>query len=151
MAYNYLVSIWFKDYKISDFKDSSVNIDEHLGIEFLEIGKDYFKSRMPVDSRTKQPLGLLHGGASCVLAESTASFAAFLTIDPTKKTVVGLSLTANHIRTATSGHVFACAKAIHIGKSTSVWDVEITNDTDELISKITFTAMHKELKKKNSI
>ena len=79
------MSIWFKNYKIEDFKDSSINIDAHLGIEFLEIGRDFFKAKMPVDKRTKQPLGLLHGGASCVLAESTASFAAFLTIDPRKK------------------------------------------------------------------
>ncbi len=144
------MSIWFKDYKIEDFKDSSINIDEHLGIEFLEIGKDFFRAKMPVDQRTKQPLGLLHGGASCVLAESTASFAAFLTIDPRKKTVVGLNLNANHVKTATSGYVFACAKPLHIGKSTSIWDVKITNDEDELVSNITFTAMHKDLLKKNN-
>ena len=100
---------------------------------------------MPVDERTKQPMGLLHGGASCVLAESTASIAAFLVIDPKKKSVVGLNLLANHLKSARNGFVYSTAKPKHIGKSTSVWDVQITNEEDQPISQISFTAMHKDI------
>ncbi len=82
------MSVWFKDYKIENFR-SSINIDKHLEIEFVELGDNYLKAKMPVNEKTRQPLGLLHGGASCVIAESTASCAAYLTVDPSKKTVVG--------------------------------------------------------------
>ena len=102
---------------------------------------------MPVNENTKQPMGLLHGGASCVLAESVASFAAFLCIDPKLKTVVGLNLYASHLKSAKSGYVFATARPKHIGKSTSVWEIEITNEEEELITLVEFTAMHKDIKK----
>ena len=118
-----------------------------FNIEFLEIGEDYLLAKMPVNENTKQPMGLLHGGASCVLAESVASFAAFLCIDPKLKTVVGLNLYASHLKSAKSGYVFGKAKPKHIGKSTSVWEIEITNEKDELITLVEFTAMHKDIKK----
>ena len=136
------MSVWFKDYKIENFR-SSINIDKHLEIEFVELGDNYLKAKMPVNEKTRQPLGLLHGGASCVIAESTASCAAYLTVDPSKKTVVGLSLTANHIKSITEGFVYAIASPSHIGKSTSVWNVKIEDEKGNLISKIVFTAMHK--------
>ena len=139
------MSIWFKDYKIEDFR-SSINIDKLLEIEFVEIGNDFLKARMPVNEKTRQPLGLLHGGASCVIAESTASCAAYLTVDPSKKTVVGLSLTANHIKSITEGFVYATASPNHKGKTTSIWDVKIEDEMGNLISKIVFTAMHKDIK-----
>ncbi len=139
------MSIWFKHYKIEDFRIST-NIDKHLGIEFIELGADYLKAKMPVNDKTRQPLGLLHGGASCVIAESTASCAAFLTIDPSKKTVVGQSLTANHIKSITEGYVYATASPIHIGKTTSIWNVKIENKNNEIISQVVFTAMHKDIK-----
>jgi len=101
---------------------------------------------MPVNEKTRQPLGLLHGGASCVIAESTASCAAYLTVDPSKKTVVGLSLTANHIKSITEGFVYATASPNHLGKTTSIWDVKIEDEMGNLISKIVFTAMHKDIK-----
>jgi 1,4-dihydroxy-2-naphthoyl-CoA hydrolase len=115
-----------------------------LEIEIIELGSNFIKTKMPVNSKTRQPLGLLHGGASCVLAESTASIAAFLVVDPKMKTVVGLNLLANHIKSIKDGYVFATAKPKHIGRSTSVWDVPITNEKKELISQISFTAMHKD-------
>ena len=140
------MSVWFKDYKIENFR-SSINIDKHLEIEFVELGDNYLKAKMPVNEKTRQPLGLLHGGASCVIAESTASCAAYLTVDPSKKTVVGLSLTANHIKSITEGFVYAIASPSHIGKSTSVWNVKIEDEKENLISKIVFTAMHKDINK----
>ena len=140
------MSVWFKDYKIENFR-SSINIDKHLEIEFVELGDNYLKAKMPVNEKTRQPLGLLHGGASCVIAESTASCAAYLTVDPSKKTVVGLSLTANHIKSITEGFVYAIASPNHIGKSTSVWNVKIEDEKENLISKIVFTAMHKDINK----
>ena len=139
------MSIWFKNYTLEDIKIPPTGIDEKLGIEIIEIGSDYIICKMPVDERTKQPMGLLHGGASCVLAESTASIAAFLVIDPKKKSVVGLNLLANHLKSARNGFVYATAKPKHIGKSTSVWDVQITNEEDQTISQISFTAMHKDI------
>ena len=103
------MSIWFKNYKI-EIKDSSINNEIFIGIEFLEIG-EIFKARMPVDKRTKQPLGLLHGGASCVLAESTAALLLSSRLIQEKNSV-GLNLNANHIKTTTSGYVYACAKPL---------------------------------------
>ena len=138
------MSIWFKDYKIEDIQIPPVGIDELLEIEIIELGSNFIKTKMPVNSKTKQPLGLLYGGASCVLAESTASIAAFLVVDPKMKTVVGLNLLANHLKSIKDGYVFATAKPKHIGRSTSVWDVPITNEKKELISQISFTAMHKD-------
>ena len=145
--YNSLMAIWFTDYSNLDLNQGYVGLDKHLQIEFLEIGEDYLLAKMPVNENTKQPMGLLHGGASCVLAESVASFAAFLCIDPKLKTVVGLNLYASHLKSAKSGYVFGKAKPKHIGKSTSVWEIEITNEKDELITLVEFTAMHKDIKK----
>ena len=139
------MSIWFKDYSEISLKDASAGIDKTLGIEYLELGVNFLTAKMPVNDHTKQPLGLLHGGASCVLAESVASFAAFLCINPEKKNVVGLNLNANHLKSVKDGFVFAKATPIHIGKSTSVWNVEITNENEDLISIVKFTAMHKDI------
>ena len=139
------MSTWFKDYSEISLKDASTGIDKTLGIEYLELGVNFLTAKMPVNDHTKQPLGLLHGGASCVLAESVASFAAFLCINPEKKNVVGLNLNANHLKSVKDGFVFAKATPIHIGKSTSVWNVEITNENEDLISIVKFTAMHKDI------
>ena len=109
------MSIWFKDYSEISLKDASTGIDKTLGIEYLELGVNFLTAKMPVNEHTKQPLGLLHGGASCVLAESVASFAAFLCINPEKKNVVGLNLNANHLKSVKDGFVFAKATPIHIG------------------------------------
>jgi 1,4-dihydroxy-2-naphthoyl-CoA hydrolase len=118
---------------------------EHIGIEFLEIGDDYIKARMPVDHRTVQPLGLLHGGASVALAETLGSVAAYLCVDASQKTCVGLDINANHIRSVTSGFVYGIVRPIHIGSSTQVWEIRITNEQDKLvcISRITMAVLDK--------
>ena len=141
------MAIWFTDYSKLDLNQGYVGLDKHLEIEFLELGENYLRTKMPVNENTKQPMGLLHGGASCVLAESVASFAAFLCIDPKLKTVVGLNLYASHLKSAKSGYVFATARPKHLGKSTSVWEIEIVNEEEELITLVEFTAMHKDIKK----
>lgn len=106
----------------------------HLGIEFIEIGPDYVKAKMPVDDRTHMPRGLLHGGASCVLAETVGSTASFLCIDPDKHVVVGLEINANHLRGITEGYVIGTARPIHIGSKTHVWEIRIeAEDSQKLI------------------
>ncbi len=118
---------------------SENNMLEHLGISFTEIGEDYIMATMPVDHRTQQPYGLLHGGASVALAETLGSVAAHLTIDSDKQYAVGLDINANHIRGAKSGVVTGIAKPIHIGRKTQVWEIKINNQDDKLIciSRIT--------------
>ena len=96
---------------------------EHLGIEILEVGDDFLRATMPVDSRTHQPLGLLHGGASVALIESLGSIGSSLLIDMDKEFPVGLEVNANHVGSAQSGFVEAIAKVVHAGKSTHVWTV----------------------------
>lgn len=116
---------------------------EHLGIEFTEIGPDYLMATMPVDHRTKQPMGLLHGGASVALAETMGSVAATVCIDLNKKYAVGLEINANHIKSARNGHVTGIAKPIHLGKGTQVWEIKVHNDEDQLvaISRITMAIL----------
>lgn len=117
----------------------------HLGIEFTRIGEDFIEARMPVDHRTHQPLGLLHGGASVALAETLGSVAATCCIDTSKQYCVGLEINANHIKSCRDGYVTGITKAIHIGKKTQVWEVRITNDNHELvcISRITMAVIDK--------
>jgi len=107
---------------------------EHLGIEFLELGKDFISARMPVDHRTHQPMGLLHGGASIALAETLGSVASSIIIDRKKFICVGLEINANHIKSAKKGYVIGRATPIHIGKKTHVWDIRINNELNELVS-----------------
>ena len=136
-------TIWFKPLSIEDLKDSAVNMDKNLGIEFTEIGDDYIIARMPVIERTKQPYGILHGGASCVLAESIGSTAAALSMDGEKKYPVGIEINANHLSSPTDGFVYAKAMPVHIGGSTSVWNIDITDDAGKRVCYSRFTAMHK--------
>ena len=105
----------------------------HIGLEFVDVGDDWLAARMPVDERTRQPHGILHGGASVVLAESTASVAGSLTIDPAVSRVAGLEINANHIRPVKAGFVRAVATADAIGRSTQVWSIRITDDADRLV------------------
>jgi len=115
----------------------------HLGIEFTEVGEDYLAARMPVDERTIQAFGLLHGGASVALAETLGSVAAALTIDLSQKMPVGMEINANHLRPVTSGWVLGIAKPIHIGSSTQVWEIRITTEAGKLvcISRITLAVV----------
>lgn len=106
---------------------------EHLGIELTEFGDDFLAARMPVDARTMQPFGLLHGGASAALAETLGSIGGWRCVDPAKKAVVGLELNCNHIRAVRGGWVHGVARPAHLGSSTHVWDVRITNDDGKLV------------------
>ena len=105
----------------------------HLGIEFLEIGEDYLIARLPVDDRTRQPVGVLHGGASVTLAETLASWAATFTVDRDQANCVGMEINANHIRPVTSGWVTGVASPIALGRRTQVWEIRITDDDGKLV------------------
>lgn len=128
------MSIWFSKYTLAQLNAMSVGtIHEPLGVQFTEVGDDYIVAKMPVDARTTQPAGLLHGGASVVLAESLASIASYMSVDPAKFRCVGIEVNANHVRAVTSGHVTGTARPVHIGKSTHVWDVRILDDAGRLV------------------
>ena len=118
---------------------------DYLGIEITEIGQGYICGKMPVDRRTHQPMGQLHGGASVVLAESLASMGAALQVDLTKKACIGLEINANHIRSVQEGWVYAKASAIHTGRSTQIWETRITNEAGDLvcISRMTVAVIDK--------
>jgi 1,4-dihydroxy-2-naphthoyl-CoA hydrolase len=118
---------------------------DYLGIEFLEISKTVVKAKMPVDHRTVQPFKILHGGASVTLAETIGSVAAFMNIDEEKYVPVGLDINANHIRSVNNGFVFGVTKPIHIGRSTHVWQIKITDEEDKLvcISRLTISIIEK--------
>jgi len=139
--------IWFnKDLKFeSMFTLGKGTMGEHIGMEWVELGPDFLKARIPVDHRTVQPFGLLHGGASCVLAETLGSVASYLIIDSSKQICVGLEINANHIRSARKGFVTGTAKPIHIGNSTHVWDIRITDEEERLIciSRLTVAVLDK--------
>jgi len=111
----------------------------NMGIEFTEIHEDYLVAKMPVDHRTRQPLGLLHGGASAALAETVGSTAAYLSVDRSKYYTLGLEIKCNHIKSAASGYVHGTAKAVHIGKRTHVWQIEIRDDAAQLVCLSTLT------------
>lgn len=109
-------------------------MSDHLGIEFIDVGDDYLVARMPINNNTKQPLGIMHGGASCVLAETVGSTAAQFCVDYEKYYCVGLDINTNHIRSIREGSVIGIAKPFHLGKSTQVWGIEIKNEEGKLIS-----------------
>jgi 1,4-dihydroxy-2-naphthoyl-CoA hydrolase len=118
---------------------------EQLGIVFTEIGDDFMRATMPVDNRTHQPLGMLHGGASVVLAETLGSIAATFCVDISKQYCVGLEINANHLKSVRDGIVIGTTRPIHIGKRTHVWEIKITNPQQELIcvSRITMAVIDK--------
>ena len=135
-----------KNIKVSHLQEISKNtMVEHLGIEFLELGKNSISAKMPVDHRTHQPMGLLHGGASIVLAETLGSVASSILVDMNKFHCVGLEINANHIKSARNGFVTGKATPIHLGKKTHVWDIKITNGNDELVcvSRLTVAVIEK--------
>jgi|ERR1035437_1135926 1,4-dihydroxy-2-naphthoyl-CoA hydrolase len=140
--------LWFRDYTLEFLSSFSKNtMKETLGIEFTEIGNDFLKAKMPVDHRTKQESGILHGGASVTLAETLGSVAAWMTLNPELNTCVGLEINANHIRSVKDGYVFGTANPLHVGKSTHIWEIKLVNDKDQLvcISRITIAILDKKL------
>lgn len=129
------MAIWFKkDLSLADLAGlGKGNMAEHIGIEWAELGADFISARMPVDHRTRQPYGLLHGGASAALAETLGSVAAALVVDDTRFCCVGLDINANHVRSARGGFVTGIAKPLHIGASTHVWEIKIYDDREKLV------------------
>lgn len=118
--------IWFKDYTVEMIQGvRNNNLAEHIGIDITEVGPDFLKGRMPVDNRTTQPFGILHGGASCVLSETLGSISAWMTVNPETHRAIGLEINANHIRAVTEGYVEGICTPFHVGKRTQVWQTDI--------------------------
>ena len=139
--------IWF-NHDISAEAISAMGkntMGEYLGIRFTEVGNNYLKATMPVNEHTRQPYGLLHGGASCVLAETIGSIASALVINPQENICVGLEINANHLRGVREGYVTGTATPLHLGSSTHVWDIRIHNDQQKLvcISRLTVAILQK--------
>jgi 1,4-dihydroxy-2-naphthoyl-CoA hydrolase len=133
------MSIWFEPPSLDSIAFKGACLPNHIGIEFTEIGPDFLRGRMPVDGRTVQPFGILHGGASVALAETLGSTAAALVIDRSKQRCVGQEINANHVRAASQGYVIGTARPIHIGRRSHVWEIRITDEQERLvcISRIT--------------
>lgn len=144
-----MAKIWFHDVDLDRMNImSQKTLVTHLGIQLTNMTEDTLEGTMPVDERTFQPARLLHGGASCVLAETLGSIAANMCIDTNEKMAVGQHIEATHIRSATKGHVRGVAKNIYMGKSTQTWRIEIYNDDNKLVcdSKIIMAIVNKSSK-----
>ena len=138
------MSIWRSLQSIDELNSNrGGTLIANLGILFTEIGEDFIRATMPVDARTVQPYGLLHGGASVALAETLGSMGAAMCVDAAEYQVVGQEINANHVRAARSGLVTGTARAVHIGGRTHVWSIEIVNDAQKLvcISRITMAVI----------
>ena len=137
--------IWFRPYTIEQLRFFHASLPRHLGIEFTEIGPDFLRARMPVDERTRQPYGILHGGASVALAETLGSTAAGLTVDPDKYRVVGQEINANHVRAVSEGFVIGTTRPLHVGKRSHVWEIRIEDEQERLvcISRLTMFVMER--------
>ncbi len=138
------MSIWTRALDLDTLNANNRNTAvASLGIEFTEIGDDYIIGRMPVDARTVQPFGILHGGSSVLLAESLGSIAANYCLRKKEQRAVGLEINANHIRAVASGWVTGTARPIHIGSSTQIWEIRIENDEGKTscISRITMAVI----------
>ena len=136
-------SIWKQPISVERLTAIHVNTTvAHLGIEFLEVGDDFVRARAPVDTRTRQPMGILHGGVSVVLAETLGSCGAACAAPPDHR-AVGLDINANHLRSVTEGWVTGIARPVHIGRTTHVWQIELSNERGQLtcISRITMAIL----------
>lgn len=135
------MSIWFQKIQSVEQlgKIGANTMADFLGLKWEEIGDDFLKLSMPVNNKTRQPYGFLHGGASCVLAETVGSVASALVIDREKFSCVGLEINANHLRSVSEGIVTAVARPLHLGKTTHVWDIRIYDDNQKLfcVSRLT--------------
>ncbi len=135
--------IWKQSFSIETLQAAHVDTTvARLGIEFLQVGDDFIRARVPVDHRTRQPYGLLHGGVSVVLAETLGSCGAAFSSPPDHR-AVGLDINANHIRSTSSGWVTGVARPVHLGRTTQVWQIDMHNDAGELtcVSRITMTIL----------
>jgi 1,4-dihydroxy-2-naphthoyl-CoA hydrolase len=138
--------IWFKPYTLDQIVFRRDCLPNYIGMEFTELGDDYVRARLPVDARTHQPWGILHGGASVVLAETLGSTGAGLVVDPDKYRCVGQEINANHVRAVASGFVIGTARPHHIGRRSHVWEIRITDERDKLvcISRITMSVLERQ-------
>ena len=142
------MGIWFKPFSVEDLNAyQQQTLVSHLGIRYTEVGDDFLSASMPVDARTKQPAGILHGGASVALAETLGSTGANLVVDRDKYLCVGLDINANHVRAMKDGTVTGTARALHIGSTTQVWEIEISDEKQRLvcISRITMAVLDRAL------
>jgi len=138
------LSIWFAGFDVAAAnRRGEACANGHLGIELLEAGEDYLKARMPVDRRTRQPAGVLHGGVSLVLAETLASWGAAHVVDPARFHCVGQEINANHVRAVAEGWVVGVARPLHLGRSTHVWDIRISDEAGRLVcvSRVTMAVL----------
>ena len=138
------MAIWFDEVSLGLVREHSQNtLIAQLGIEFIEAGDDYLSARMPVDARTHQPAGMLHGGASVALAETLASWGATFTVDRQKNHCVGLEINANHVRAVSSGWVTGTARPLHMGRTTQIWEVRIVDEQNRLVcvSRVTMAVL----------
>lgn len=127
--------IWVTPIHIDELNQRGKNtLSDHLGIEFTEVGDDFLKAKMPIDPKTVQPLGIMHGGASSALAETVASAAGNYCLDLKRYIAVGLELNINHLRPVRKGFVIAIAKPFHLGKKTQVWEIKIYDVEEKLVS-----------------
>ena len=135
--------IWFQPITLDQVHALNVGMPKHIGMEFTEIGADFIRARLPVDDRTRQPFGILHGGASVALAETLGSTGAGLVIDRSKFRGVGQEINANHIRAIRDGYVIGTARPVHLGKRSHVWEIRIVDEQDRLvcISRITMAIL----------
>jgi 1,4-dihydroxy-2-naphthoyl-CoA hydrolase len=143
-----MMSIWKSKPELSTLNHIARNtLVEHLGIQFIEIGDDFIKASMPVDRRTSQPYGLLHGGASVALAETLGSVGASLCVDPHSTQCVGLEINASHLRAVREGLVIGTARPLRLGKTLQVWEVRICDSKERLvcISRITLAVRDRRL------
>ncbi|OIN87558.1 MAG: thioesterase [Alphaproteobacteria bacterium CG1_02_46_17] len=121
--------MWFKPYTLEMLEGlRNANMGTHIGFEFTAIGENFLAGKIPVDHRTTQPFGILHGGASCVLSETLGSVASWMTIDPDQYRAVGLEINCNHIRAVTEGFVIGVCSPLHIGRRTQVWQTDMTEE-----------------------
>jgi 1,4-dihydroxy-2-naphthoyl-CoA hydrolase len=140
------MAIWFDEPPVPyERQRTAGTLLGHLGIELTEAGEDYLKGRMPVDERTRQPAGVLHGGASVALAETLASWACAFCLDRRTHHCVGLEINANHIRAVAEGFVHGTARPLHLGRSTHVWEVRISDERDRLVcvSRVTMAILER--------
>jgi 1,4-dihydroxy-2-naphthoyl-CoA hydrolase len=138
------MSIWFRPITLEELqRQSAASMSEYLDVRFSEIGPDYLRGTMPVDERTRQPFGLLHGGASVTLAETLGSVAANCCVDSTRFYCVGQEINANHLRSARSGRVTGTARPVHLGRRSQVWDIRIEDEQGRLtcVSRLTMSVL----------
>jgi len=141
------MSIWFQDYSLHDVSAlQRGNMGAHIGIEIVRIGPDHLDARMPVDERTTQPDGILHGGASVALAETLGSIGGAMVVDRERFQVVGQEINANHLRPVREGFVHGSARPIHIGRRSQVWAIEIVDDNRRLVcvSRLTLAVIERQ-------